>query len=319
MGARPVSNEGRSGGVSQMHQQQQGLGLEGGERPKLKLLPRSRPMEGNDTWFLDEKQEHQPTIHPVCVENSRELQGNMNMPRPGSAGADIGDRGSERPRLNLKPRSLPVEQSDDITEKERKSVFGGARPRELVLKERGVDDVVANSQEVISPAHSHRVKSDSQRTDMKSRQEPPALATRRGERSDSSSVDQRSGREFEKKDARSDHEKVDNLRASWRNDNWKNTREIERPAERRPEPETWRKPVEQPKQEVPGTASRHGKAASALELAQAFSRSVSDPRSDNHFPSQRSSTGLGQAPFSRLTDTTRDFYSGANPRHINGY
>lgn len=57
-GARPVSNEGRSGGVSQMHQQQQGLGLEGGERPKLKLLPRSRPMEGNDTWFLDEKQVH---------------------------------------------------------------------------------------------------------------------------------------------------------------------------------------------------------------------------------------------------------------------
>ena len=155
---------------------------------------------------------------------------------------------------------------------------------------------------------------------MKPKPEPPTVATRRGERSESFPVEQRSGRDFERGDFRSDNEKVDTQRASWRNSNWKNNnREIEKPVERRPEPETWCKPVDQPKPEVPGTVSRHGKAASALELAQAFSRSVSDARADNRFPpGQRSLPGRVQVPFSRLTDN-RDFYPGPNSRQINGY
>jgi hypothetical protein len=55
------------------------------------------------------------------------------------------NRSSERPKLNLKPRSLSVEQLEASNEKDRKSLFGGARPGEMVLKERGVDDVVISS------------------------------------------------------------------------------------------------------------------------------------------------------------------------------
>ena len=105
-----------------------------------------------------------------------------------------------------------------------------------------------------------RFKRDTSKTEVKPKPEAPTLATRRGERSESFPVEQRSGRDLERKDFRSDTEKVDTQRASWRNDNRKNNREIEKPVERRPEPETWRKPVEQPtKPEVSGTVSRLGK------------------------------------------------------------
>ena len=174
-----------------------------------------------------------------------------------------------------------------------------------------------------------RVKNDTPKAGVKPEPEPPTLANRRGERSESFAVEQRSGRDFERKDFRSDNEKLDTQRASWRNDNWKNNnREIEKPVERRLEPETWRKPAEQPKPEVPGTVSHHGKASSALELAQAFSRSVSDARADDSrfpgqrglpgFPGQRGLPGRVQVPFSRLTDR-RDFYPSSNSRQINGY
>ena len=64
----------------------------------------------------------QPTVDHVRIENPRELQESMNMPRPGSAGADTGSR-VERPRLNLKPRSLPVEKIDETTERERSEIL----------------------------------------------------------------------------------------------------------------------------------------------------------------------------------------------------
>lgn len=153
---------------------------------------------------------------------------------------------------------------------------------------------------------------------MKPKLDSPALSSRRGERSDGYPAEQRSVRDFDRKDLRPDQEKVDGQRASWRNNNWKSTRETEKPVERHLEPDTWRKPAEEPKPEVPVTAPRYGKAASALELAQAFSRSVSDARPDNPAPKQRSMPGRVQVPFSRLTDS-RDFYSGPNPRQINGY
>lgn len=62
---------------------------------------------------------HQTSVDYVCVENPRELQGSINMPRPGSAGTDAGNRVSERPRLNLKPRSSPVEQLDESAGREK--------------------------------------------------------------------------------------------------------------------------------------------------------------------------------------------------------
>lgn len=153
---------------------------------------------------------------------------------------------------------------------------------------------------------------------MKPKLDAPTQATSSRERSESFPVEQRSGRDFERKNSRLDHEEADAQRASWRNDNRKNTRETEKPAQQRPEPETWRKPVEQSKPEVQATVPRLGKAASPLELAQAFSRSVSDSQSVNHIPSKRSSPGRIQVPFSRLTDA-RDFYPSPNTRQINGH
>ena len=45
----------------------------------------------------------------------------------------------ERPKLNLRPRLQPIEQLEGNIEKERNALFG-ARPRELVLRERAIDD-----------------------------------------------------------------------------------------------------------------------------------------------------------------------------------
>jgi hypothetical protein len=51
---------------------------------------------------------------------------------------------AERPRLNLKPRSVPVNPSEgggsqDEPKKPSSNPFGGARPREEILKEKGID------------------------------------------------------------------------------------------------------------------------------------------------------------------------------------
>lgn len=73
--------------------------------------------------FVSILQGHQPTVDHVRFENPPELQESMNMPRPGSAGTDVGSRVSERPKLNLKPRSLPVEQLDETTERERSEIL----------------------------------------------------------------------------------------------------------------------------------------------------------------------------------------------------
>eukprot|EP00850_Spirogloea_muscicola_P006121 SM000028S10215 [mRNA] locus=s28:949715:952583:- [translate_table: standard] len=52
----------------------------------------------------------------------------------------------QRPKLHLKPRTQPVDAAlyakEDGSQKLRSSVFGGARPRELILKHRGADEGV---------------------------------------------------------------------------------------------------------------------------------------------------------------------------------
>lgn len=103
---------------------------------------------------------------------------------------------------------------------------------------------------------------------------------------------------------------------NWRNENRRTHRETEKQQhqqpDRPPSPETWRKPIEQPKpSSTDGASLRHGKAASAVELAQAFSRSVSDPNTER-FSGQKGIPGGGQLPFSRLMGTT------SRPQ-INGY
>jgi hypothetical protein len=80
--------------------------------------------------------------------------------------------------------------------------------------------------------------------------------------------------------------------------------------------------VEPPKPEV--TTPRFGKTASALELAQAFSKPMSDdvPQSRlTNVPSPRAPLSPGvrdQVGFSRLTDN-RGLHSGPSQRKINGF
>ncbi|XP_050371253.1 uncharacterized protein LOC126789203 isoform X2 [Argentina anserina] len=290
------------------------------ERPKLKLLPRTRPVEHLEDPVGDQTQEYQ---QPVYVETVNEAYGNMNYTKPGSAGSETGKLAVERPKLNLKPRSQPLEQLEVIAERERNALFGGARPRELVLKARGVDDVVINNSDLVQ--HSEKVENHVSRADhhvLRAEHHSPKLdrgpghvnPTRHPDKADNQSFDQRTGNKFDRRD--NQVERVDLQKRNWRNDGRKNNRETDRQqpqqSERPPSPETWRKP-ELPKPSSPDGASLHrGKAASALELAQAFSRSVSDPKLNDRISNQRGIPTRGQVPFSRLM--------GPTPRpQINGY
>lgn len=53
------------------------------------------------------------------VHNAHEVYGNLNLPKPESAGADEGHQAIERPKLNLKPRSQTIEQSEGSADRER--------------------------------------------------------------------------------------------------------------------------------------------------------------------------------------------------------
>ncbi|XAR53725.1 hypothetical protein NMG60_11022381 [Bertholletia excelsa] len=218
------------------------------ERPKLKLLRRSKPLDSPES-NLNCKQDHQQSY------NSDQI--------PGS----YGNRAVERPKLNLKPQSGPIEQLEGYTQRERNTVFGDARPRELVLKDRDVDDVVNNNHAVDRPTN--RNKQDAPRTEI-----VPKHAT--------------------------------HVRQKEKPENRRNNREIQKlahhhqPKERPRSPETWRKPVEQPKPGPPEASGLHqGKIASALELALAFPRSVSDPKT-----APQGLPGQAQMPFSRLMNPT---------------
>ncbi|XP_024028856.1 uncharacterized protein LOC21404460 isoform X2 [Morus notabilis] len=282
------------------------------ERPKLKLLSRTKPLESVEHTVADHIQGHQKVTESVHTESFNEAHGNLNPPKFGIAHTESEKQAVERPKLKLKPRSQPAEQSEGNVERDRNLLFGGARPRELVLKERGVDDVALNHDLV---QHAERVEHHVPRTE---RTENPAFDQRFGKKSErrdhemrteNPALDQRSGKKTETKDHRVDDDRIDTQRRNWHSENWKNNRDTEKQQqlERAPSPETWRKPVEQPK-------PTYGKAASAIELAQTFSRSsVSEPT--NRLSGQRSlpSRAQSQIPFSRLM-------AGPTPRpQINGY
>lgn len=259
------------------------------ERPKLKLLPRSKPVDNLEP-VVAYKQTIQPLSEPGLVDIGNDAYGNVNSAVHGSAGSEDGHQASERPRVNLKPRSQPPEQTERNIERERSTLFGGARPRELVLKERGVDDVAVNHDMVQSPNR------------MKKEVTNPAVhqtVTPRQNGKPEPLDHHRAGKTIDKSDVQ--------RRTNWRNENRKSSRDLEKqppppppPQERAPSPETWRKPVESP----PPVGPRYGKAASAVELAQAFSKSVSEPKlaaTDRFSSGPRGVPGQGQIPFSRLT------------------
>ncbi|XP_059660978.1 uncharacterized protein LOC132307274 [Cornus florida] len=300
----PALSNGKSGGL----EVKSPTPSEPSERPKLKLLPRSKPLEGLDQPIGFKQGCPQPTDSDH-VEDANELHGNANLMKPVVAGSDSGNRAVERPKLNLKLQPQPNEQLEGNVEKERKTLFGGARPRELVLKERGIDDVAVNSRDLSQPPN--RVAQDVPRSPNVPLHATP---TRYNERADKNSHDHRIGKNTDRRDHQLDAERTDVQRRNWRSDNW-SSKETEKdrqqqqqqqqPRERPPSPETWRKPVEQPKTASHDAAGlRNGKAASAVELAQAFSRSISDSKTADRFSGQRGLPGRGQLPFSRLTGPT---------------
>ncbi|KAF2305023.1 hypothetical protein GH714_001122 [Hevea brasiliensis] len=205
---------------------------ESSERPKVKLLPRTKPLENLEPPTVDHKQGYQQLSNSANghVETS-ELHGSVNAANSGLANLESEYQVIERPKLNLKSRSQPVEQSEGNTEMGRFALFGGARPREVVLKERGIDNAAIRN-------HGMGQHPDRETE----RQQQPQLQQGRP-----------------------------------------------------PSPETWRKPVEQPKPASPdATGLRYGKTASALELAQAFSKSFSDPKTADRYSSQRGLHGKTQ-------------------------
>lgn len=289
--------------------------LEASERPKVKLLPRIKPLEVSELPVPHHMQENQLPSNPAhgYAITSEELHPNVNAAKLPSVGVETENQMVERRKLNLKPRSQPLEQLDGNIERERKLLFGGARPREVVLKERGIDDAAMINHDLVR--HLDRTKHDVVKT---LRVTEHATPTRNGQRTDTLPPDQRIVKKFERKDQQVDTERVDDQRRNWHNENWRNNRETGRrqqnqqQKERQPSPETWRKHVEQPKPASPDTGLRFGKIASALELAQAFSRSFSDRKLADRCSGQRNLPGNVRMPFSRLMAPT--------PRpQINGY
>lgn len=53
------------------------------------------------------------------VETVHEVHGHANFVKPVSAGTECGKEVGQRPKLNLKPRSQPIEQLEGNTERER--------------------------------------------------------------------------------------------------------------------------------------------------------------------------------------------------------
>ncbi|KAL7212021.1 hypothetical protein ACSBR2_014808 [Camellia fascicularis] len=179
-----------------------------------------------------------------------------------------------------------------------------------VLKERGFDDVAVNNPDVgQSP---NRIKQDVPRTETMSSHSIPTCHNKKAE---NIPLDNRIRKNNDRQDNRVDIERTDMQRRNWRGENQRNNKETEKhmPQERPPSPDTWCEPADQLKPasaDTPG--QRYGKAVSAVELAQAFSRSVLDPKTADQFLGQRGVPNGVQMPFSRLMDPT------SRPQ-INGY
>lgn len=65
---------------------------------------------------------YQTSVSLVQVKNVHEMHGSINLPQPGPACAEEGSRAAERPRLNLKPRTQPIEQSDGNADRGRSEI-----------------------------------------------------------------------------------------------------------------------------------------------------------------------------------------------------
>ncbi|CAK7350857.1 unnamed protein product [Dovyalis caffra] len=123
---------------------------EGSERPKMTLLLRTKLMENSELPVPHHKQENQLPSNPVHDHpvTCKELHPNVYAAKPTSVGVETENQMVERRKLNLKPRSQPLEQLDGNIERERNMLFGGARPREVVLKERGINNAAMSNHDL---------------------------------------------------------------------------------------------------------------------------------------------------------------------------
>ncbi|RVW72477.1 hypothetical protein CK203_053217 [Vitis vinifera] len=182
-----------------------------------------------------------------------------------------------------------------------------------VLKERGIDDLATCN---VNLRHTPNRANDSPKVEASWDHSVPAARHSKGTSTHTS--ERRLGRDLDRKDQWMETAKPDIQRKSWWNENWRNnSREAERqPQQRdhRSKPATRHNPIQQPNHPEPnGSVTHRGKVSSALELAQAYSRSASTPNTDDQFSSQTASPGRNQVPFSRLTDNSRHHIK------INGY
>ncbi|CAN7098187.1 unnamed protein product [Brassica rapa subsp. narinosa] len=271
------------------------------ERPKLNLLPRTKPIESVEKPVIDGKLEN-GVSNLIQREIGYVAQKNMNVSKPGLSADEIPNKPVERPKLNLKPVAQLLEKPEVKTEKERNAVFGGARPRELVLKERGIDET-----------EHHKLEQQLERTVLNPIERVP-VPEHAVQRPVSSPRELRT-RKFDQKDVRNVSEvaRSETQRRNWRDNDVKNPRQQPQAQEktRHPSPETWRKPIPQKPESPDGTGHRPGKAASPLELAQAYSDTKSGTGSSSFNMSRNNQT---QQPFSRLVGSTT-----TKPKHINGY
>ncbi|KZV53248.1 hypothetical protein F511_21505 [Dorcoceras hygrometricum] len=292
-GLRSLHASGKLGG-SEFHSS---LPSEPSERPKLKLLPRSKPLEHLEPRF-EYKQGLQPPSS-VQVGDDDGVNATKCSVQHETTESMILNRTLEPSKLNLKPQSLHLEPLDGKNDIKRGTVFGGARPREVILMERGSDNAAISSH-VQSPS---RVKQVVPMANTSFHANPHF-----GEKAENV-------KRTDRRDHPSSGERMDSQMWNRRNEIRKNNKDTEKHRnqqlqDRPPSPETWRKPVEQPRPTSPPL--RYGKAASAVELAQTFSRSVSDQALSDRFSGSKGIQRPGQIPFSRLT--------GPTPRpQINGY
>ncbi|XP_039025568.1 uncharacterized protein LOC120158896 isoform X2 [Hibiscus syriacus] len=182
--------------------------LEASERPKLKLQPRTKPLDGPKSPVVEPKQGHQRQSESVLTRAGIGNNAHVYTSKPCLAGSESWNQTVDRPKLNLKPFSHLNELLEGDIKKERNSMFGGARPRELVLKERGIDD--SNHGPV---QHLERVKHNVPMTEK---------ALPHGERVENNPVDQRGGKKHER------NHRDDNCRVDMQRRNRRNGRETER-------------------------------------------------------------------------------------------
>ncbi|KAK2650687.1 hypothetical protein Ddye_018176 [Dipteronia dyeriana] len=289
------------------------------EQPRLKLRSRSGPLETSEEDF---GQGYRQTVVANKVESVNELYKNTNSSKPcptvSEGGSQMVERPVERPKLNLKPRSQPLDQSDGNIKRERQSLFGGARPRELVLKERGIDDIAFNNLDL---GHApNRVNSP--KNEVASERLVPS--TGHYQNTETVAYDKRSTRNFEREEQQMGRGRDDNQgRNRQIESRWGGKDALKQQQELRPEPDTWRKPFEEPKPSLhDATGNHHGKVVSALDLTRAFSKSASNPKPPEQHSTQTGRPGNNNhVPFSRLTDN-RELNSAPSNRHrhrINGY